>query len=72
MLCAVSREALDDWFEAEGKGQEGYLVAFRKHRAIIQAVARAVYLHEKVPPNGMALVKTADVSRLRAKVKTRS
>jgi len=68
--CAISREALDNWFDAEGKGQEGYLQAFRQHRGEVQAMARELYLDEKVPLDGAVLIKTVDVPRLRAKIKS--
>jgi hypothetical protein len=70
--CAISREALDDWFDAEGKGQESCLQAFRRHRAEVQAMTRELYLNEKVPSDGAVLIKTADVPHLRAKIKSRA
>jgi len=68
--CAISREALDDWFHAEGKGPEGYLQAFCLNRREVQAMARELYLHEKVPSDGAVLVKTVDVPRLRTQIKS--
>ena len=37
--CAVGSEALDDWFDVEGKGRERHLQAFRRHRAEVEAMA---------------------------------
>jgi len=70
--CVISREALDDWFDAEGKGQESYLRAFCQHRTEIQAMARELYLNEKVPSDGAVLIKTTDVQQLRARMKSRA
>ena len=70
--CAISREALDAWCDAEGKGQEGYLRAFRENRAEIQAMARDLHLNEKVPSDGAVLIKTTDIKHLRAKIKSQA
>jgi hypothetical protein len=66
--CGISREALDDWFAAENS-QEGRFLAFRKNRAEIEAMAREIYLNEPVPNDGAVLIKSADVPRLRARLK---
>jgi len=70
--CAISREALADWFGASGNGQESRIDAFRAHRAEIQAMAREIYLREPPPADGSVLIKTSDVPRLRAKLKSRA
>jgi hypothetical protein len=67
---AVSREALDDWFGSEGGGVEARIQAFRHHRAEIEALAREVYTNEPVPADGVILIKTADIPRLRARIKS--
>ncbi|MBB4360644.1 hypothetical protein GGD65_001642 [Bradyrhizobium sp. CIR18] len=59
--CAVSREALDDHFGADGLGQEGRLEAFLKNRSRIEEIARAKYLSAPVDEPGAVLVKTSDV-----------
>jgi hypothetical protein len=67
---AVSREALDDWFGSEGQGADARIQAFRHHRAEIEALAREVYTNEPVPADGAILIKTADIPRLRARIKS--
>jgi hypothetical protein len=67
---AISREALDDWFGAEGEGPEPRIRAFRDHRAEIEALARDVYLNGPVPADGSILIKTADVPRLRKRIQS--
>jgi hypothetical protein len=69
--CGISREALDDWFGAENS-QEGRLLAFRKNRAEVEAMAQEIYLNDPVPNDGAILIRSADVPRLRARLnKTR-
>jgi hypothetical protein len=58
--CAVSREALDDHFGADGLGQEGRLEAFLKNRSRIEEIARAKYLSSPVDEPGAVLIKTSD------------
>lgn len=70
--CAISRAAPDDWYDADAKGQDGRLDAFRKHRAEIEAMARDIYLNEPVPADGSVLIRTLDVPRLRARLKSRA
>jgi hypothetical protein len=67
--CAVSREALADWFGAENS-QDGRIEAFRKNRTEIEAMAREIYLNDPIPPDGAVLIKTLDVPRLRSSLKT--
>jgi hypothetical protein len=67
---AVSREALDDWFGSEGEGAEVRIQAFRRHRAEIEELAHEVYANEPVPADGGILIKTADIPRLRARIKS--
>jgi len=58
--CAVSREALDDHFGADGLEQEGRLQAFLKNRSRIEEIARAKYLSSPVDEPGAVLIKTSD------------
>ncbi|HSV21971.1 MAG TPA: GSU2403 family nucleotidyltransferase fold protein, partial [Xanthobacteraceae bacterium] len=67
---AISREALDDWFGSEGVGQEPRIKAFRNHRAEIEALAREAYVNEPVPADGAIVITTADVPRLRTRIKS--
>jgi hypothetical protein len=69
---AVSRPALDDWFGAEGTEIEARIKAFREHRAEIQAMAREAYLNDPVSADGVVLITTSEVPRLREKLKSRS
>ncbi len=59
--CAVSREALDDHFGADGLGQEGRLQAFLRNRSRIEEIAGTKYLSSPVDESGAVLIKTADV-----------
>jgi hypothetical protein len=67
---SISREALDDWFGSDGNGPEARVQAFRNHRAEIEALAREIYINEPVPSDGAILIKTADIPRLRAQIKS--
>jgi hypothetical protein len=70
--CAISREALDDWFNVEGKAHEACLKAFREHREEIQSMARRLFLNDEVRSDGALLIKTLDVPRLRTQKKPRT
>jgi hypothetical protein len=65
VLCAISREALEDHFGADGVTAEGRLAIFRKNRREIEQMARVIYLNRPVPADGAVLIKTADVPYLR-------
>jgi len=65
VLCAISREALDDHFGADGQTKEQRVETFRRNRQEIERMAREIYLNKPVPPNGAVLVTTAEVSALR-------
>lgn len=65
VLCAISREALEDHFGADGLTKEGRLDVFRKHRREIQEMARLIYLCRPVPADGAVIITTADVVELR-------
>lgn len=71
VLCAISREALEDHFGADGLTKEGRLDVFRKHRKEIQEMARLVYLDRPVPADGAVLITTAEVVELREQLKPR-
>ncbi len=62
---AISREALDDHFGADGLGNEGRLEKFLENRSTIEAMARAKYLSWPVEESGAVLIKTSDVPKLR-------
>lgn len=58
--CAISREALDDDFGADGTGQKGRIDAFHKNRSIIERLARAKYLAAPIEEPGSLVIKTTD------------
>ncbi|HTQ12284.1 MAG TPA: GSU2403 family nucleotidyltransferase fold protein [Rhizomicrobium sp.] len=63
--CAVSREALEDHFGADGMDQHGRIERFRQNRSAIESMLRAKYLSWPVDEPGSVLLKTEDVPRLR-------
>jgi hypothetical protein len=65
VLCAISREALEDHFGADGSTKEDRIDAFRRHRREIQEMARLIYLDRPVPADGAVLITSADVQPLR-------
>ena len=65
VICGISREALDDHFGADGLGKQERLKLFRRHRAEIQEIAKAIYLHKPVSAENLVLITTEDVSYLR-------
>jgi hypothetical protein len=64
VACAVSREALDDHFGADGLGKEGRVESFLKNRSKIEMMARAKYLSWPIEEPGAVLIKTMDVPML--------
>jgi len=63
--CAISREALDDNFEATtGLSNQQRLDKFRKNRSSIEAMAREKYLNWPVEEPGTVLIKTMEVPKL--------
>jgi hypothetical protein len=72
VLCAISREALEDHFEADGLTPKKRMEVFRQHRDEIQSMARLIYLDRVVPQDGAVLVTTADVESLRHQLKLKA
>lgn len=70
--CAISREALEDHFGADGVDQEGRLRKFRDHRSEIEHMLQSKYLSWPVEEIGAVLIKTNDVPRLKKKPKKAS
>lgn len=66
VTCAISREALHDHF-GTGKTNDERIEIFRRHRQEIESMAREIYLHSPLAPDGTVLIKTADVPGLRRK-----
>jgi hypothetical protein len=63
--CLVSRATLDDNYDADGLDKEGRLRKFQENRREIQALLRQKYLHDPVEDNGLVILKSLDVERLR-------
>lgn len=63
--CAISREALEDHFGADGLSQQGRLERFRTSRAAIEQMAARKYLSHPVENPGEVLIRTEDVEFLR-------
>jgi hypothetical protein len=63
--CAVSGEALEDHFGADGVDQDGRLKIFRANRSTFERMARTKYLTWPVEDVGGVLIKTDDVDKLR-------
>lgn len=62
--CAISREALDDHFGADGLDNAGRLEAFQRNRSKIESLVRRKYLSWPVEEPEYILVKTMEVERL--------
>jgi hypothetical protein len=62
--CAVSREALEDYFGAANLDREGRVEAFRKNRSRIERLLRAKYLSSPVDEPESILLNTLDVGAL--------
>jgi len=65
LRCAISRQALDDHFGADGFDQKSRLEQFRKNRDIIEEMIKAKYLEWPIEEPGSVLLKTSDVDKLR-------
>jgi hypothetical protein len=62
--CAISRETLEDHFDANGLSIEGRLAKFLEQRTAIEEMARAKYLTWPIEEPGAVLIKTLDVQKL--------
>ena len=62
--CAISREALDDHFGADGLDADGRIDLFLKNRSKIEGMARTKYLLRPIEESGEVLIKTKDVPDL--------
>jgi hypothetical protein len=62
--CAISREALDDHFGADGLGQEGRIERFLKNRSAIEGMARIKYLSWPIEEPDRVLIRTNEVRKL--------
>jgi hypothetical protein len=67
VVCAISREALDDHFGAagtSGRTKKGRLETFRKNRSVIERMAREKFLHLPIEEPETVLIKTEDIPKL--------
>jgi hypothetical protein len=62
--CAISREALDDHFGTDEKGDKDRLNAFLENRSKIEEMARDKYLNRPIEEPAAVLIKTKDVQLL--------
>lgn len=62
--CEISRESLEDHFDADDLDQKGRVEVVRKNRAYIENLALAKYLYEPVEDPGVVLIKSKDVPKL--------
>jgi hypothetical protein len=62
--CAISGEALEDHFGADGVDQDGRLKIFRANRSMFEKMARTKYLSWPVEDIGSVLIRTDDVPDL--------
>jgi hypothetical protein len=62
--CSVSREALEDHFDANNRGKVGRIEAFQKSRSKIETLLRLKYLTWPVEEPGSVLLRTMDVENL--------
>jgi hypothetical protein len=65
VVCAISREALDDHFGTDGQDQKGRVESVLRNRSSIEQMARAKYLSWPVEEPGAVLIKTMDVAQLK-------
>jgi hypothetical protein len=62
--CAISREALDDHFGADGVERDGRIQKFLDNRSTIEQMARSKFLSWPIEDVDTVLIKTTDVARL--------
>jgi hypothetical protein len=64
--CSISREALEDHFDADNTSVEGRIEAARRHRSRIEQLLRAKYLSKSVAEAEAVLLKTDEIDSLSA------
>ena len=70
--CEISREALEDHFDADGLNREERVERAIQKISMIERMARAKYLSWPIEEPGVVLIRTEDVSRLRRALQTRT
>jgi hypothetical protein len=68
ILCAISREALDDHFGTSASSKDARVEAVRNNRHLIEQMARRKYLHWPVEEVEELLIKTEDVDKLKSEL----
>jgi len=56
--CIISKKALNDHFRGDSRNK---LEVFRENRPVIEEIARHKYLSGRVEPDGIVLIRTADI-----------
>ena len=70
--CAVSRETLDDHFRLRQATDAARLELFRENRSLFERMTRLKYMEWPIEKLDEALIKTEDLERLLAGIKTPS
>ena len=63
--CEISREALEDHFEADGLNRDERVERAIQNISMMERMARAKYLSWPIEDAGLVLIRTEDVPRLR-------
>jgi hypothetical protein len=66
--CEISREALEDHFNADDLTKEGRVERFRENRSLIEQMASMKYRSWPIEEPGVILIRTGDVRELRGRV----
>jgi hypothetical protein len=69
IACAISREALDDYFGTDGLDKDRRIEAFLKNRSRIEKMARIKYLKWPIEEPDAILIKTSDIPRFESSLK---
>ncbi len=69
VACAISREALDDYFGTDSLDRDRRLEAFLKNRSKIEEMARIKYLKWPIEEPDAILIKTSDIPGLESSSK---
>jgi hypothetical protein len=67
--CAISREAIDDYFRMSGASNDERIQKFLEKRSIFEQLARIKYLNWPIDEPESVLVKTMDITKLLEEMK---
>lgn len=67
--CAISREALEDYFGDFGEGKKPALEAFRNNRNLFEKMLREKFLYSPVEETNETLLTSRDIPALRKRLK---